>query len=532
MKKNFYFKKILILTCTFLFIISAKKNTKTVLLPPENLSVPFMGASDNSITLIWNKPAEYSNIASYDIYQDDKLIANSTKLNFTASDLSPNTTYSFFIKSKDINNNQSAESNKISVATLKPLKVIDITAYGAKGDGKTLNTKFIQKAIDECKNDSIIFIPEGVFLSGAIFLKSNINLKIQGTLSGSDNVEDYPFTSKRFPYYETNNYMGLINAYTTDYGSLKNIKIYGTGTVNGGALSKDPALTELALKQMKLKSDPARADLITIKGVNNLYIGGIKLINPAEHTIFISYCKNITIDGIDVKTYDIHNADGVDLAVSENINVFNSFFDTGDDCINFNAGFCYYGVQENIPCSNIRVFNCETKRGHGGVVFGSYTSGWIKNVLIEDCIFNGTDRGIRFKTSKIIGGGAENILIRDIVMKKIKMESIIFDSKYTQTKAKPAETAGQFKNITIKNIVSEENNMFGIYIDGLKDLPNTNINFENITLKNTVGAKIKNLNDSTFTNVTIISDNKNPWDITDSKNLKFVKCKPKPKYKK
>jgi len=536
MKKNKYIKKLLIVLSVFIFLISAKKDAQITLplLPPDNLMVPVLGVSDKSITLIWNKPAEYSNIASYDIYQNDKLIANTAKLNFTAANLAPETSYSFFIKSKDANNNLSADSNKITATTLKALKVIDITKYGANGDGKTLNTKFIQKAIDECKDDSIILIPEGTFLSGAIFLKSNINLEINGTLLGSDNVEDYPFTSKRFPYYATENYMGLINAYTLDYGSIKNVKIYGTGTVNGGTIyAKDITFTELGFKQLTLKRDAARADLVTIKGVTNLYLGGIKLVNPAEHTIFVSYCKNITVDGIDVRTYDIHNADGIDLAVSDNINVFNSYFATGDDCINLNAGFALEGVKEGIPCSNVRIFNCETKNGHGGVVFGSYTSGWIKNVLVEDCFFNGTDRGIRFKTSKVVGGGAENILIRDIKMRKIKNEAIIFDSKYSEIKAEPSETPGVFRNITIKNVVCNENNYMGIYIEGIKDTPNTNINFENVTLNETAGAKIRYLNDSTFTNVILITDknNKTPWDITDSKNLKFVNCKPKPRYK-
>lgn len=528
MKKNIY-----TLTIVSLVILLFAAKGVTNLMPPENLMVPPVAKTDNSITLIWGKPVEYSNIISYEIYQDGNLIASTEKLNYTITNLSPDKEYKFSVKSKDKNGNVSKESNIISVSTLKKQPVINIKDFGAVGDRKTLNTKAIQNAIDKAEDNSIVLIPDGTFLSGAIFLKSNITLQIDGTLLGSDNPDDYPYTSKRLSYYTPINYMGLINAYTEDIGSLQNIKITGKGTVNGGTISNDPTLTILGQTQAKLKGDKARGDLITVKGVTNFYMGGIKLINPAEHTIYISYSKNITIDGIDVRTYDIHNGDGVDFAVSENIFLFNSFFDTGDDCINFNAGYGAEGVKEEVSCKNLRIFNCTTQRGHGGVAFGSYTAGWIKDVLVEDCYFEGTDIGIRFKTSGGNGGGANNILLRDIKMKNIVNEAILFSSRYSPS-GKAAEVSAQFKNVTIRNVSCEKSGGNGISIEGLPSMPHENLTFENVVLKNSGGVWIRNLKNSNFKNVKLINTDKRKisWKVLDAENISFTNCIPKPKISK
>ena len=397
-----------------------------------------MAYDDSSITAIWSKPSDYSNVVSYNVYQNGSLAGNTKNLFYNITGLEANSPYSLIVKAVDASGEESGPSNKVIQSTAPPMKVFNVTAYGAVGDGKTLNTAAIQKAIDECTPGGKVLIPSGTFVSGALFLKSNITLQIDGILRGSDNAADYPLTSKRFPYYASgNNYTGLINAYTTTYGSITNVRICGCGTVNGGSDSVGSIIghkdTILGSNQAKdANEDSARADMITVKGVDGLYLGGLTLVNSPMHVIFISYSKNITVNGLMVTTYDIHNADGIDLATSDTAYIFNSSFDAGDDCINFNAGVGADGVKENCPDNNIRVFNCIAKRGHGGVVFGSFTGAWIQNVLVEDCVFDGTDIGLRFKTGTKQGGGAKNVLCRDITIKNIaKHSAIFFDSSYS-----------------------------------------------------------------------------------------------------
>ena len=177
--------------------------------PPEKLMVPPLAYDDSSITVIWSKPPDYSNVASYNVYQEGSLVKNTKKLFYTATGLEPDTPYSYYVKAVDSAGTESLSSNKIIQVTAPAMKVFNVIDHGAVGDGTTLNTAAIQKAIDECTPGGKVLIPTGTFLSGALFLKSNITLQIDGTLRGSDNAADYPQTSKRFPYYMSgNNFTG------------------------------------------------------------------------------------------------------------------------------------------------------------------------------------------------------------------------------------------------------------------------------------------------------------------------------------
>jgi exo-poly-alpha-galacturonosidase len=507
--------------------------TESMVLPPQGLLVPPMAYDDSSIIAIWNKPSDYSNVVGYNVYLNGSLAGNTKNLSYNITDLEANNPYSLTVKAVDACGTESISSNKIMQFTAPAMKVFDVTKYGAVGDGNTLNTAAIQKAINECTDGGKVLIPAcGKFLSGALFLKSNMTLQIDGTLLGSDDANNYPMTSKRFPYYmQGNNFMGLINAYTEKYGSITNVRICGKGNVCGGAWAGGNTVdTVLGANQRTASggNDSARGDMITVKGVHNLYIGGLTFTNPAMHTIFITYSKNITANGITVNTFDIHNADGINICTSDTAYVFNSSFDTGDDCINLNAGVGADGVKENFPDNNIRVFNCMTKRGHGGVVFGSFTGAWIQNVLVEDCVFDGTDIGLRFKTGTKQGGGARNVLCRDITIKNIsKHSAVFFDSSYSCDY--PSGGPGQFKDITVNNITCSNLKKYGIYVSGLPDKPHTNISISNVSIDGgkSGGAYLKNCTNSTFDAIKIT--NSSPvWTIdpNSTSGLTFKNCNP------
>jgi len=504
----------------------------SVLNPPQNLMVPPLGYDDSSVTIIWSKADDYSAASSYNVYRNGVLLANTTTLFYNATGLTANTSYSFIVRAKASDGTESIDSNTVNQTTKPAITVFNVLNYGAVGNGTTKDTAAIQAAITACTSGGKVLIPSGkTFLSGAIFLKSNMTLQVDGTLRGSDSAADYPKTSMRFPYYLSgNNYMGLINAYTTTYYSMTNVRISGTGTVNGASNTVGSitghGLTVLGTAEAADDSD--RADMVTVKGVDGIYIGGLTFVNPAMHTIFISYSKNITVNSVTANTYDIHNADGINLCTSDTAYVFGSTFDTGDDCINFNAGSGAEGVADGYTMNNARIFNNTLKRGHGGVVFGSFTASLIQNVLIENCTFDGTEIGLRFKTGNNNGGGARNVTARDLTIKNINKDSAIFlDSTYnsTYTSAGP----GQFHDITVKNAVCTTITKYGIYVNGLSNARHYNLIMDNISISGAAsGGVYLNQNETSTYNLITITGGGTAWTITNTNSNTYTNCNPAP----
>ena len=498
---------------------------------PQNLMVPPMAYDDTQIILIWSKPVNYSQVTDYNVYQNGTALGLSgrfdttrPKLYYIVTGLTANTTYDFTVKSVISGTGESEASNTCPVTTANTPDIFyPEEGYGAAADGETKDTVAIQAAINACTPGGKVHLRAGkTFLSGAIFLKSNMTLQIDGTLLGSSDPADYPYTSLRFPYYASgNNYMGLVNAYYDytnpasagkPYGTITNVRICGSGVINGceGYSASDPHtvtdLTTLGTDEVDLHGDTSRGDLVTIKGINQVYVGGwggsLTLVYPAEHTIFISYCNDVTVSDVNCDTWDIHNGDGVNLCTSDTAYIFNSRFDTGDDCINMNAGQGQPGVDDGYPDQNIRVFNCTTQRGHGGYVIGSFTAAWVQDSLIEDCVFSTTDGiGIRMKTGYNNGGGGRRITCRDITIRDVAHEGIFLDTHYNAD-GYPSAGPGQFSGNIFKNI---NINATGdsIFIYGLSGTPHTQNIFESITGNNR--AYLRFCTDSTFINVNVPS---------------------------
>ena len=252
-------------------------------------------------------------------------------------------------------------------------------------------------------------------------------------------------------------------------------------------------ILRFALAEAAAHGSSGRGDMVTIKGANQVYLGGwggnLTLVYPAEHTIFASYCNGFTLADVNCDTFDIDNADGIDLATSDTAYIFNSTFDTGDDCINTNAGQGQQGVDENVPDQNIRVFDCTTLRGHGGFVIGSFTAAWVQDCVVEDLLINGTDIGIRQKTSQGSGGGGRRNLYRDIrIINVTKPGGIFLDSNYPLGAGyTPAASPGQFSNNTYKNITVTATQPT-IVVNALGAPAHTNNIFDHITGNNAASS--------------------------------------------
>ncbi|MFF2449202.1 fibronectin type III domain-containing protein [Neobacillus sp. NPDC058068] len=578
--KNLSILSIVVLMLSSLLNVSGfaiEVSAETNILPPQNLKVPALASDENSITLVWEKPADYENIVDYNVYMDGKKIgsANNQAIspakshidkfyadpnnsghvkvvmhNFTATDLKPKTNYHFTVRAVDRNGNESMESNSVSQSTTAVPKVFNIKDYGAIGDGKTLNTEAIQRAIDEVTPGGKVLIPNGVFKTGAIWLKSDMTLEVAegATLLGSENADDYPYHYLLYDYSTDERFYSLINAHTYDYGSLSNIRIVGKGTIDGNGwkqngtdpdgfpLSQTSSSTTvyengiLAKVQVERAEElgsekpyPTRSNLITLRGVNNVYYSGFTALNPSNHTLVNLNSNNVTVNGVKLLTYDVNNADGIEFAHGDGLTVFNNVFDTGDDAMNFAAGLGASSEHED-STKNAWIFNNYFREGHGAVVTGSHTGAWIENILAEDNVLYKTEIGLRCKTNPDNGGGARNIVFRDNAMKDIAKEGFIFTSAYSDANAaievEPAAVKGQFKDIVVKNISVDGTGKEAIKVEGVSDQFHENIHFENVLFMNAKATKINYLKDSSFTNVKF-NNTKNPWAITNSTGLTF-----------
>jgi polygalacturonase len=194
--------------------------------PARNILIPQASITANSATLLWDKPVQYSNVAAYKIFRDGKYIGSTRKTNYTATGLAAHKKYKFYIQSESKTGAVSKASETVTCQSKPAGAVFNIVDFGAKADGITKNTKAIQSAIDACTKNGTVYIPAGVFLSGALYLKSDMTLYIAegGTLKGSTEVSDYyPMLLNRFEGWEMKTLASLLNAGTLDRNEKYNV---------------------------------------------------------------------------------------------------------------------------------------------------------------------------------------------------------------------------------------------------------------------------------------------------------------------
>lgn len=527
------------------------------LLPPQNLSVPALAYDDKSITLVWTKPDNYasSSITDYNVYMDGKKIGNAnnnvasaakayvdsfysdatnsaaakiSNHSYVVTGLTPNTSHTFTVRSVDASGKESIDSNTVTQATTAVPKIFDVTSYGAKGDGTTIDTAAIQAAIDACTPGGKVLFPAGkTFKSGTVWIKSNMTLEVDGNLVASDKAEDFPYPDPDFKSVQKSASLISTPVNATD---LENIRIVGTGKIDGNGWKQGSAGTDgfpqslasssstvttngiLAAAQYNLAVSKGfnatdaystRSNLITLGGVTNVYLGdGLSIVNPSQHALSVS-SYNVTLNRIKVMTYDCNNGDGIDMSGSGLI-VVNSVFDTGDDDINFAAGVGAAAERERSPVQNIWVFDNYFRRGHGAVVAGSNTAAWIQNILAEDNVMNGIGVALRCKTGTGVGGGARNIVFRDSAVKNVTdgdQYPFEFTSGYPSSTSDPAPDMGRFKHIFINNVTIDTSTKNGIFVSGVAGTAHEDIHFTNVSFKNTPAASINYMRNSSFNNV-------------------------------
>jgi polygalacturonase len=430
-----------------------------------------------------------------------------------------------------------------------PDNKVSIVSYGAIGNGAYLCTEAFTKAINaiSAKGGGTVNIPVGVWFTGPIVLKSNINLHLEkgAIILFSSDKSLYPLVETIFEGLDTRRCQSPISG-----RNLTNIAITGDGAIDGNGQYwrplKKQSVTESYWKRFttgrgvfrradywypseqylkgqqlsemnvprNLKTtaewdsihDFLRPVMISFIECKNVYLQGVLFQNSPAWNLHPLMCENVILDNVTVRNPSYaENGDGIDLESCKNTLIINSSFDVGDDGICIKSGKDEDGRRHARPCENLIVDNCTVFKGHGGFVVGSEMSGGAKNMKVANCKFIGTDVGLRFKSKRGRGGVVENIYIENIGMLDIVAEPLLFDLYYMGKSAveaefdsvtgmpvlpKTDETTPTFRNIHIKNI-SCTNASRAMYFNGLPENPIEGIYVENANISSILGGEIK-----------------------------------------
>lgn len=455
-----------------------------------------------------------------------------------------------------------------------PGLTVSITQYGGIGNGQVLNTQAFEQAMQdlERKGGGTLNVPAGVWLTGPIVFRSNINLHLENNalLLLTADKDAYPLVETSFEGLNTRRAQSPISG-----KNLTNIAITGKGAINGngdswrpvkkgkvteehwkkliasGGVLKNPTYwfpSESALLGETLSPrnenipgqdlpdsvwhairDFMRPVMVNFTACKNVLLQGVLFENSPSWNLHPLMCENLIIDGVTVRNPAYaQNGDGLDVESCKNVIIVNSSFDVGDDAICLKSGKDEDGRRRAIPTENVLVSNCRVFKGHGGFVVGSEMSGGVRNVSVRDCQFIGTDVGLRFKSTRGRGGIVENIYIDRIYMLDIVMESFLFDLYYGQkgqknTDSIPPVTEGTpaFKNIHVSNMVSH-NSGKAMFFNGLPEMNICNIHVSNVTISSRQGAEISESAGVFLDNISLWPENGPVLLLNNVKNVEIT----------
>ena len=382
-----------------------------------------------------------------------------------------------------------------------------ITKYGAKTDATAAkNQKAIQKVIDLCskKGGGKVIVPAGSkFLTGAIHLKSGVNLEVQegAVLEFAFEPELYPIVETSWEGLECFNLSPCVYAF-----KAKDIAITGKGTIDGGG-SKETWWPWVGNARFGYKEGPAqnkgararllkngedgipmynekgerspervfgpqdglRPQLVNFNKCEGILIEDITLLRSPFWVIHPLHSTDITVRRVKMIN-DGPNGDGCDPECCNRVLIEDCFFNTGDDCIAIKSGRNRDGRERNMPSQNIIIRNCEMKNGHGGVVIGSEISGGCKNVYAHDCVMDSPEleRVLRIKTNSCRGGIIENINMKDVKVGVCKESVLKINLDYEHNEVCCRGNYPTVRNVYMENVTSEKSK-YGVQIIGLEE---------------------------------------------------------------
>jgi len=416
-----------------------------------------------------------------------------------------------------------------------PARDFVITDHGAVADGSNDCTAAIAKTIDACHaaGGGRVIIPDGVFLTGAIHLKSNVNLHLAdgATLKFSTNPAQYlPVVFTRWEGVESMNYSAFIYSFEQE-----NIAVTGKGVLDGSASdqnwwawtrsgpNREPAPARHSrdiLNDMGERGVPVaqrvfgqghflRPNFIQPYRCRNVLIEDVTIRNSPMWELHPVLCSNVTVRGVTISSHGPNN-DGCDPESSRDVLIENCIFDTGDDCIAIKSGRNNDGRRVNVAAENTVVRNCTMKDGHGGVVLGSEISGHCRNVFVENCTMDSPHlgRALRFKDNARRGGILENVFMRNCEVGRVSEAVLTIDLLYEEGSNGVHQAV--VRNVELENVKSQSSPRV-MWVAGYPGAVIDGVRFSNCVFRGVETADVlSHAGTVSFSNVTIEPAKKGP----------------------
>jgi len=399
-----------------------------------------------------------------------------------------------------------------------PTREFPVTRFGAVPDGATDCTDAIRKAIAACYSagGGRVTIPAGRFATGAIHLKSRVNLHLaEGAtlLFSREARRNLPLVFTRFEGVELMNYSPFIYAFEQE-----DVAITGSGTLDGQAGERSwwpwkgawggnaarvgqptQAAARARLVEMGQRGIPVaqrtfgegsylRPNFIQPYRCKNVLIEGVRIVNSPMWEIHPVLCTNVTVRGVTIVSHGPNN-DGCDPESCRDVLIEKCTFDTGDDCIALKSGRNEDGRRVNVPIENVIVRDCVMRDGHGGVVIGSEVSGGARNIFAERCQMDSPrlDRALRIKSNSVRGGFVEHVYMRYVTVGQVAEAILTVDLFYEEG------DRGRFpptvRDIEVRDVTSRKSE-YAVLLRGYGHTPLNDIRVLDCTFDNVAKPEV------------------------------------------
>jgi polygalacturonase len=407
-----------------------------------------------------------------------------------------------------------------------PNRIFKLTDFRGVGDGKTLNTEAFRDAINACKaaGGGTVVVPSGVFLTGPIKLVSHMALLLEkgAVLKASEKLSEFGLPD---PLPTTQAEIDALKAGSSliSGAKLTDIAIRGEGTIDGNGVywwaravkapawaaesiglsvpkppppAPSPAGSPKSAGSATAAGSPAesppaekplildnRPNMVVLRECERIHVQGVTFLNPPKFHFVPGHCRELLIE--DVKMLaptDSPNTDGIDPGNCQNVLIRRCLIATGDDNIALKSGRAAGTISENIT-----VTDCVIGHGHG-ISVGSQTESGVRNFLVQNCTFEGTDNGLRIKSDRKRGGTVENVTYRNITMKNVAIPITIFlfyDDKKAAVNAEPqpvTDSTPIVRGIRFLNVACDGAAKKAGEIIGLPESPAADIRLENVRI--------------------------------------------------